>query len=129
MSKYQGLLIKQLILVGYRKNYTVPFNPGVNIIYGDADTGKSSILRIIYYMLGGKQVKLDEEVSSSVSYAILELHINGSPFCIVRDLYNYNKDIEVYRCSYENMKEHHPDKFCYSVSQSTNEKKACHLYY
>lgn len=124
MSKYQGLLIKQLILVGYRKNYTVPFNPGVNIIYGDADTGKSSILRIIYYMLGGKQVKLDEEVSSSVSYAILELHINGSPFCIVRDLYNYNKDIEVYRCSYENMKEHHPDKFCSSVSQSTNEKKS-----
>ncbi|MBF4291349.1 hypothetical protein EAY50_25225, partial [Vibrio anguillarum] len=91
MSKSKGLLIKQLILVGYRKNYSVPFYPGVHIIYGDADTGKSSILRIIYYMLGGKQVKLDEEVSSSVSYAVLELDINGSHFCIVRDLYNYNK--------------------------------------
>ncbi|MBF4253706.1 AAA family ATPase, partial [Vibrio anguillarum] len=124
MSKSKGLLIKQLILVGYRKNYSVPFYPGVHIIYGDADTGKSSILRIIYYMLGGKQVKLDEEVSSSVSYAVLELDINGSHFCIVRDLYNYNKDVEVYRCTYEKIKEHYPEKFFSSISQSTLEKKS-----
>lgn len=124
MPKSKGLLIKQLILVGHRKSYSVPFYPGVNIIYGDADTGKSSILRIIYYMLGGKQVKLDEEVSSSVSYAVLELDINGSPFCIVRDLYNYNKDVEIYRCTYEKIKEHYPEKLCSSVSQSTLEKKS-----
>lgn len=41
------LEVKRLILVGDRKNYIIPFSPGVNIIYGDAYTGKSSILKII----------------------------------------------------------------------------------
>ena len=64
MNTNQGLLLKKLVLEGHRKNYTVPFYPGVNIIYGDADTGKSSILRIVYYLLGGKSIKLDHEISS-----------------------------------------------------------------
>ena len=42
-----SLLINQLIVVGRNKNYTVNFNPGVNIIYGDSATGKSSILNLI----------------------------------------------------------------------------------
>ncbi|OEE91447.1 MULTISPECIES: AAA family ATPase [Vibrio] len=124
MSGSKGLLLKKLVLVGHRKNYRVPFYPGVNIIYGDADTGKSSILRIIYYMLGGKQVKLDEEICSSVKYAVLDLEINNSPYCIIRDLYNASKEVEVYGCNYESINEHYPDKYFSSVNQGTEEKKS-----
>ncbi|MCG7554369.1 hypothetical protein [Pseudoalteromonas sp. Of11M-6] len=124
MTTQQGLLLKQLVLVGHRKNYTVPFYPGVNIIYGDADTGKSSILRIVYYLLGGKQSKLDHEISSSVKYAVLEVEINGTPYCIIRDLYNSTKDVEVYSCRYTKLEENFPEKYVSSVSRSTNEKKS-----
>ncbi|MCU4677308.1 hypothetical protein N7931_16920 [Catenovulum sp. 2E275] len=124
MTTQQGLLLKQLVLVGHRKNYTVPFYPGVNIIYGDADTGKSSILRIVYYLLGGKQSKLDHEISSSVKYAVLEVEINGAPYCIIRDLYNSTKDVEVYSCRYAKLEENFPEKYVSSVSRSTNEKKS-----
>ena len=34
-----SILINQLILVGIRKNYVIPFFRGVNIIYGDSATG------------------------------------------------------------------------------------------
>jgi len=107
----QDFLIKKLILVGYRKNYKVSFHPGVNIIYGDSDTGKSSILRIIYYLLGGRKIKLDEEISSSVNYAVLELLINGKNYSIVRDLYDQNKDIDVYSCEYSEISNSFPDKY------------------
>lgn len=124
MNTNQGLLLKKLVLEGHRKNYTVPFYPGVNIIYGDADTGKSSILRIVYYLLGGKSIKLDHEISSSVKYAVLELEINGFSYCIIRDLYNSTKDIEVYSCKYESISKNFPDKFVSSVAKSTEEKKS-----
>ena len=124
MSSKEGLLLKQLVLVGHRKNYTVPFYPGVNIIYGDADTGKSSILRIVYYLLGGKSSKLDHEIASSVKYAVLEIEINGIPYCIIRDLYNASKDVEVYSCRYEKLNENFPEKYISSVSRATEEKKS-----
>jgi hypothetical protein len=124
MTSKQGLLLKQLILVGYRKNYVVPFYPGVNIIYGDADTGKSSILRIVHYLLGGKHSKLDHEITSSVNYAVLELEINGIPHCIIRDLYNATKDVEVYSCAYQDIGDNFPTKLVSSVGRSTEENRS-----
>ena len=50
MDIFSKLIIKKLILIGHRKNYEVPFFPGVNIIYGEEDSGKSSILELINYL-------------------------------------------------------------------------------
>ncbi|EBM5736309.1 exonuclease SbcC, partial [Salmonella enterica] len=50
------LRIERLILVGSRKNYFVEFEDGLNIIHGDSDTGKSSILEFIDYLLGGSSI-------------------------------------------------------------------------
>jgi len=124
MEKLSGLRINQLILIGHRKNYTIPFHPGVNIIYGDADTGKSSILRIIYYFLGGKQLKLDHELTSSVMHAALEININGKPYCIQRDLYNANRNIEIYSCTFGEIKNNFPKKYASSISKSNDDLKS-----
>lgn len=124
MEQLSGLGIKRLILIGHRKNYTITFHPGVNIIYGDADTGKSSILRIIYYFLGGKQIKLDNELNSSVINAVLEINISGTYYCIQRDLYNATRTIDVYSCAFEQIKNNFPKKYASSVSKSSDDLKS-----
>ncbi len=124
MNLSQGLLLKNLFLHGHRKDYHVPFHPGINIIYGDADTGKSSILRLIYYLLGGKQIKLDEEISSSVINVILEISINGNPYCISRDIFNSSRDIDVYTCEYSDLANNFPHKYKSSVPRGDEENKS-----
>lgn len=124
MNTSQGLLLKNLVLHGHRKDYRVPFHPGINIIYGDADTGKSSILRLIYYLLGGKEIKLDKEITSSVKYATLELHINGRPYCISRDIFNASKDIDVYFCEFSKISNSFPEKYKSSVTKGDEQNKS-----
>ena len=118
MDRATGLLIKRLILIGHRKNYIIPFHPGVNIIYGDAVTGKSSILRIIHYLLGGKQIKIDHELAVSVKYACLELIIGGAPYCIQRDLHEPLRSVDVYSGAFEDIEKSFPKKYAPSLSQS-----------
>jgi len=118
MNLSRGLLIKDLILPGHRKEYRVQFQPGVNIIYGDVDTGKSTILRFIYYLLGGKAIKIDEEVAASVKYAALDIAINGDNYCIVRDIFDPSRDIEVYHCPYSDIANTFPEKYKSSVSKA-----------
>lgn len=124
MDTSQGLLLKNLVLHGHRKNYRVPFHPGINIIYGDADTGKSSILRLVYYLLGGKEVKLDKEITSSVKYATLELKINGLPYCISRDLFNASRDVDVYSCELTKISTTFPEKYKSSVTKGDEQNKS-----
>lgn len=124
MDLSQGLLLKNLILHGHRKDYRVKFHPGINIIYGDADTGKSSILRLVYYLLGGKQIKLDEEISSSVKYAVLEIAINGIPYCISRDIFNPSRDIDVYCCKHTEIQNSFPEKYKASITKGNDNNKS-----
>ena len=109
--KTPTLSLNRLILIGYRKNYTVQFYPGVNIIYGDSDTGKSSILDLVNYMLGASKIDMYVELESSVSHANLELCINGETYTIVRDIHNSKSLIEVYSCSYDSKKDYFPVKY------------------
>jgi len=100
-----------LNLIGYRKHYKIPFYPGVNIIYGDSDTGKSSILEFINYLLGASSIELADEVKSSVEYAALELEINGATLTIRRDIFNPKGYIEVYPCEIRRCAEFFPKKY------------------
>ncbi|GIO10144.1 hypothetical protein J31TS6_61720 [Brevibacillus reuszeri] len=102
------LLINKLVLVGHEKEYCVPFYPGVNIIYGDSDTGKSSILNLIDYLLGSKKVYMYEEIEKNGKYALLEVNLNGSVYTIKRDIFKPDELIEVYSTSIENMSELFP---------------------
>ncbi|EJA4626619.1 AAA family ATPase, partial [Escherichia coli] len=60
--------LSRLIIVGIRKNYITTFHEGVNIIYGDSDTGKSTILELINYTLGSKNIDLADEIKTSCHY-------------------------------------------------------------
>lgn len=110
--------INRLILVGHRKNYTTTFFPGVNIIYGDSDTGKSSILEFVNYLLGSSDIELADEVSSSVRYAVLDITINGSSFTIKRDIFKPKDRVEVYPCIFEECSSYYPKKFASSYSDT-----------
>lgn len=119
-----GLMIKKLILKGHRKDYIIPFKEGVNVIYGDADTGKSSILRFIHYLLGAGSIKFDQEIASSVNYAILEILINNTYYCIARDIYNYSRDIDLYSCEYKDINKNYPEKLKSSLRNSGSDDKS-----
>ena len=91
-----SIFISQLILIGGRKNYVVPFSRGVNIVYGDSATGKSSILECINYLLGSSKLIYDREIESSVRFIMMEVFLNGRPHVIRRDLFKPANPIEVY---------------------------------
>jgi AAA15 family ATPase/GTPase len=52
LEQKPSIVIQKLVLVGRRKNYVIPFSEGVNIVYGDSATGKSSVLECINYLFG-----------------------------------------------------------------------------
>lgn len=114
------LNINALILVGKRKDYVIPFNQGLNVVYGDSDTGKSSILEFINYLLGAGSIDLADEIKASVKHAALEMVINDTVFTIVRDIYDYKKSIEVYRCEFSDIEKHFPKKYAPSYSPTSN---------
>ncbi|MEP8658148.1 AAA family ATPase [Enterobacter asburiae] len=114
------LNINALILVGKRKNYVIPFYQGLNVVYGDSDTGKSSILEFINYLLGASSIDLADEIKTSVEHAALEIVINDTVFTIVRDIYDYKKPVEVYRCGFSDIKKHFPKKYAPNYSPTSN---------
>lgn len=111
MDIFSKLIIKRLLLIGHRKNYEIPFFPGVNIIYGEEDCGKSSILELINYLLGASSLDKYDELEQSVKYVILELDLNNETYCIKRDIFDAKKDIEVYMSNYENIDLVFPSKY------------------
>lgn len=103
MNNSSSLIINKLVLVGIRKNYEITFEKGLNIIYGDSDTGKSSILDLINYCLGSKKVILYDELEYSGKYCLLELSLNNNIYVIKRDLFDPNDFIYVYFSDIETM--------------------------
>lgn len=97
------IIISKLVVVGHRKNYIVPFNRGLNIIYGDSDTGKSSILNLIDYCFGSNEVEMYNELQLSGKYCLLEVTLNGKEFTIKRDIFNNKNNIEVFYSNIDEM--------------------------
>lgn len=106
-----SILINHLIVVGRKKNYKVDFEPGVNIIYGDSATGKSSILNLIDYLLGAKHFSLYPEIEAVARYAVLDVTLNEDRYTIKRDIFDPSKPIEVFPCEYTKVEKYRPKKF------------------
>ncbi|MDR6551906.1 hypothetical protein [Paenibacillus qinlingensis] len=105
------LIINKLILVGREKDYQINFSKGLNIIYGDSDTGKSSILNLIDYLLGASEVALYDEIEMHGKYALLELDLNGETYTIKRDIFDNNALVEVFPSTIERMAQVFPKEY------------------
>lgn len=101
MESKPSLIISELILVGVNGTYNSSFRNGLNIIHGSMDSGKSTILHMINYCLGGSNKKiLYDEVTSKVRSIFLELKLNGKTFTLERPLMEKNSAVKVYSSDY-----------------------------
>jgi len=97
MEKSPYLIVNRLILRGITKDYEATFKEGLNIIWGDMDSGKSSILNIIDYCMGGSNNSLlYEEITSKARIAFLEVDLNGKVFTFERDIFEPTAPVKVY---------------------------------
>lgn len=107
----RGLLIDRLVLVGRRKNYVIPLKSGLNIIYGDSATGKSSVLECINYLFGSSKLVFDEEIESAVTYVLMQVALGASTYVIKRDIFNTAADVEVFASTIESIDGVFPKKY------------------
>ncbi len=115
------LIVNHLVLVGSRKNYEVNFKRGLNIIYGDSDTGKSSILNLINYCLGSNKVDFYDEIEITGKYCLLEVALRGIVYTIRRDIFKPNNEVEVFKCSYDKIDEFFPQYFSPNYSKTSED--------
>jgi hypothetical protein len=100
---------KKLIIVGVEREYRCTFESGLNLIWGDLDSGKSSILNLIDFALGGKFGDLDnDEIKLYGRSVVLEVSINQKVITLNRVLGDKVNLIKVYECSYANINDHYP---------------------
>lgn len=93
------LIVKKLVIKGVTSKYEASFKEGLNIIWGDMDCGKSSILNLIDYCLGGSNENLSyEEISSKGRSAQLEVDLNGSICTFERSISDDMGAIKVFMC-------------------------------
>jgi hypothetical protein len=104
MQNNTYLLLEQLILKGVTKNYEVTFSEGLNIVWGDMDSGKSSILNLVDYCFGGSNESLRyAEISANARIVYLQVDLNGTRVTIERDLVDPNGAVRVYSGEYSDI--------------------------
>jgi predicted nuclease with TOPRIM domain len=67
------LSLRRILFSGPGKKSEVKFQPGVNVICGASDTGKSFVAEAIDFMLGGSDLK---EIPERVGYATIDLDLS-----------------------------------------------------
>lgn len=78
------LQIRKILFKGPKKQASLNFNSGVNVICGASDTGKSFLAESIDFMLGGSELR---EIPELAPYAEIELHLStseGQNWCLQR---------------------------------------------
>ena len=119
-SKIPGFQLRYLGFFGLQKQpSTVIFGPGLNVIYGASNTGKSFIVEAIDFMLGGKAplrdipervgydtALLGLEAFDGKSYTLLR-SMQGGGFRLYDDLYD---SLPAEDIPYKQLNELHSDK-------------------
>lgn len=81
----QPFFISQLALSGHRERYEYDFRPGVNVITGPVGTGKSSLLELIKYCLGGSAI-LTQAVHDAISSVTATLAVERATYLLTRHI-------------------------------------------
>jgi DNA repair exonuclease SbcCD ATPase subunit len=99
--------IRELRVIGLKKDYSVVFNKKLNIIAGEISTGKSSILDLIDYCLGAKTHPQYPEIQKKGRIALLEVEFNGEIFVIERQLFSTQQKAQIHFCNISTLKADH----------------------
>ncbi|MFE4110583.1 AAA family ATPase [Kosakonia sp. YIM B13611] len=97
MNNSPTLIIDKLEIMGLTKSYEIFFKDGINIIWGDLDCGKSSILGIIAYCLGASNLDSYEELETKAHSARVSVTINGDKYIFERSLFNPDSYIKGFK--------------------------------
>lgn len=104
-TKISTLKINRLVVYyGIKKIYDEAFHAGVNIIRGEHSVGKSTILDMIFYVLGGEPKKDDWKYPADVcSNVLAEISVNKKIITLKRQINAEGgiPHIEIYDGSYE----------------------------
>ncbi|XUA20156.1 AAA family ATPase [Citrobacter sp. OP27] len=119
MNKSSYIMVKNVYIHGVNNLYSASFEDGLNIIWGDMDTGKSSILNIIDYCLGGSNFHLSYgEITKYARTAFLEIDLNGNICTFERIINDQDSPVKVYNSNYNERHNHYP--MLVSASSSIN---------
>lgn len=95
------IFVKRLVIYGLDTSYEATFKDGINLIWGDMDCGKSSILNLIDYCLGGNNDNLTYgEISAKGRIAYLEVDLNSNIITFERPILDSSAPVKAYRVPY-----------------------------
>lgn len=100
------------------KDYEVIFSEGLNVVWGDMDSGKSSILNLVDYCFGGSNDLLRyAEISANARIVYLQVDLNGTRVTIERDLIDPSGAVRVFSGEYSEIGELFPRLMSASPSE------------
>src|SRR5437773_859445 len=76
---------RQLTLYGSGERFSYTFQPGVNVIVGPVGSGKTSLLELMQYTLGG-DATLSPAVRESVASTAVEAQLGSQSLVFTRQL-------------------------------------------
>lgn len=86
-----NLILKRITLLSFleRKARRIPFHPNITIIQGDNQTGKSSLLKSIYWTFGAEPKKIHPNWKAAEPISVVEFSIDDLEYTILRhkDIY------------------------------------------
>ncbi|MEA1675486.1 AAA family ATPase [Nitrospirillum sp. BR 11163] len=80
------LRLKNLYLISMteRKAKKIPFHEKVTVIKGENDTGKSSIIKSIYWCLGAEPAVISDRWKELSPTGVLEFSVDGEEYSVIR---------------------------------------------
>lgn len=104
--------IDQLVVKGKEYQRTIQFDDQLTIIRGDGYSGKSLVLNLVAYCLGGSTELIDlsvqKELADNCSEVFLQFKIDEAIYTIRRSLKVDKNTIEIFLCEYSEHKEYSP---------------------
>lgn len=88
-----------LLSIRDKKGFFYEFSPDINIILGSNDTGKSSLIKSLYYTLGA-DIRLDKKWRDDNFISKVVIHVNNKDYAFIR----HDKTISIFNLS--NNKKH-----------------------
>lgn len=93
MYSSPSIIVESLKIKGVARDYEIPFKEGINIIWGDVDSGKSSILSLIAYSLGASKFDSYDEILENGREVHLKVKLNDQRYLFQRSLLNTKQHI------------------------------------